>query len=105
MNTSFIVNMKNLFSYPDKFFKRWIDATTSKNICISTIAFASFYVAGCNGSNGSGDNKKKTDTVFVQPTNQEGEGMDENHEGMGDHRRIMDSTHHGMDSMNHKRHR
>ena len=66
------------------------------------IVFASVFIAGCEGN--SSNSKNKTDTVFVRPNTPGSEGMHENHEGEGNDRQDVDSTHHGMDSMNHKRH-
>lgn len=66
------------------------------------IIFASVFIAGCEGN--SGNSKNKTDTVFVRPNTPGSESMHGNHDGEGDDKPGMDSTHHGMDTMNHKRH-
>lgn len=96
MNTSLSLNMKNGFFNSDKkTFKKNNDTVKPKIICIIFIAIASFVFAGCNGNNSSTGNKDKTDTAFVQPNNQrgEGEGMDSSHRGKGHAPNGMDTTH------------
>ncbi len=101
MNTPFLNSMKRIFFYSGiKPFRREKITMNLKITGLILIAFVSFFVAGCNGNNGTNENK--TDTVYVQPNNQRGghEG-----EGMGDDKRGMDSMMHGdMDSTHMKRH-
>ena len=87
-----------------------LETVKPKIICIICISFALFFVAGCNGNGSTNGNQKKSDTVFVQPNNQNGEGMDGSHGGMGDDKRGIDSSHRGMghapigmDSSHHKK--
>lgn len=104
MNTSFISNMKNIFFHSgNKSFRQGISVITPRFIYLTTVVFVVLFSVGCNGNKSTGESKK-TDTEYVQPGNQDGEGMDRNHGGMGDDRRGMDSSHRGMDSMNNRRH-
>lgn len=104
MNTSFILRMKNIFFHSgNKSFRKGISVITHRFIYLTTVVFVVLFSVGCNGNNSTGENKK-TDTVYIQPGNQNGEGMGGNHGGMGDDRRGMDSSHRGIDSINHRRH-
>lgn len=112
MNTSFPFSMESKFSYlSNKPLNKGIGIMKPKIGCIIIIASVSFFAAGCNGNNSTSENKKKTDTVFVQPNNREreGESMDGSHGGAGN--KGDDSMHgrmgrgaHGLDSMHRGRH-